>query len=119
MLVFAIPVSLAPQACQRFDCWRRDGVRGALAYWVQDNAATAGRQVVVTQQLGQAIKLVPCTAASLSKQATACRWARSIEPMPRASELGVQRRRESPQPHEEPVSFGADLVARVDGQVKV
>ena len=86
---------------------------------MQDNSAAASRQVVVVQQLGQTIKLIPGTTATLSKQAAACRWARSIEPMPQASELGVQRRCESPQPHEEPVSFGADLIAWKYGEIKL
>lgn len=63
--------------------------RGWLAYWVQDNSAAAGWQVVVAQQLSQAVQLVPRAAATLSEQATACRGARPIEPVSQAGELSV------------------------------
>ena len=98
------------------------GARGAAVgstYRVQYNAAAAGGQVVVAQQLGQAVQLVPRTAAALSEQAAAGRGARPIKPVPQPGELGVQRRCKAPQPHKEPVALGADLVAWEDGQIEL
>ena len=60
--------------------------------------AAAGGQVVVAQQLGQPLELVPRAAAPLAEQAVARRRAAAVEPVAERRQLRLQRRREPPQP---------------------